>query len=223
VIESSAESYRDVIGVKGSPDSRADHRSVRLEITLGEALVAAGTLALAGFTWRLARQTRSEVGLSRETIELTQQSIEAQDMPFVIAHANPGRLQYLDKTKNRLWMWWQLDEDLYSLQVRLWNIGKGPAIARDVRLVLSDDDVLFARPGRIGEIVIEPGQGHDFTLPVNGFPPAGEQLGVMRVYYAHSSGTEYMTVSHAKIGEGGVHCSNFERKVSDGEGRSVVG
>jgi hypothetical protein len=78
------------------PDLSGMHVHLSGDVTLGELIVGVGTLALAGFTWRLARQARREVdstresiNLSRQEIQLTRQSIEAQDRPFVIPTPPP--------------------------------------------------------------------------------------------------------------------------------------
>ena len=120
-------------------------------VSLGDALVAAGTLALAVVTFWLAWQTKREVGISTRSIDLAREGIEAQDMPFVIATANPEQSRELDTTVSMLRLWWGFDPDGgdYLLQIRLWNIGRGPAIARDVRLQIGTRDLLGpARPMR---------------------------------------------------------------------------
>jgi hypothetical protein len=194
-------------------------------LTLGDALVAGGTLALAAVTFWLALQTKREVGNSNRSIELAREGIEAQDMPFVIATANPDQHRELDKSTSYLRLWWGFSPDAdWLLQIRLWNIGKGPAIARDIRLQGAGRDILGPRSAEIGEIVIGPGQVNDLTLPViGGEPPLDEDLrGSLQIYYGHIAGTEYMTTSLALIGEQGVRPSNFVRMLSDGEGRPVV-
>lgn len=194
-------------------------------ITLGDALVAGGTLALAAVTFWLTWQTRREVGMSIRSIELSREGIEAQDMPFVIAVANPDQSRNLDTTVSYLRLWWGFSPDGdWLLQVRLWNLGRGPAIARDIRLQAGGRDILDARTAEEGEIVIGPNQVHDLMLPVaDGDPPLGDDLrGAMRIYYGHIGGTEYMTTSLALVGDQGVRVSNFKRLPSDGQGRPVV-
>ncbi len=186
------------------------------DINLGEAVVGAGTLLLALFTWRLARQTRSAVKLSR-------QSIEAQDMPFVIAVTNPNQHWFGEGPSEASYMWWfRLDDvegvgKVEGLQVRLWNVGRGPAIVRDVRLDLGGVELLSALDA---EIAVAPGGPHDLPLRlVADELPGGNQSGVLRIYYAHMSGQEYMTRSMVRIGDKGVRCSNHEQGESDTEGR----
>jgi hypothetical protein len=192
-------------------------------LTLGDALVAFGTLALAGVTFWLALQTRREVKLSTSSIELARQGIEAQDMPFVICVPNPDQTDANGLSNIETRMWWDAFVDGYRLQMRLWNIGKGPAIVRDVRLLLGDDsDILWQRNVDLGELVIGPAEVHDIDVPSSGNQPPAEQMGEMHIYYAHSSGSEYMTSSSCPVGPGGVRCANFERKASDGMGRSVL-
>jgi hypothetical protein len=195
-------------------------------LTLGDALVAGGTLALALVTFWLAWQTKREVGNSKESIELSREAIVAQDMPFVIASSNPDQHRDLDTTTSNLRLWWRFgDEGEWLLQLRLWNIGRGPAIAGDIRLGGAGRDILGARPTDIGEIVIGPGQVYDLVLPVvGGDPPLDSEdvRGVMRIYYRHIAGAEYMTNSLALIGDQGVRPANLKRLLSDGEGRSVA-
>jgi hypothetical protein len=194
-------------------------------VTLGDSLVAGGTLALAGVTFWLAWQTRREVGLSVKGIEIAREGIDAQDMPFVIASQDPNQSRALDAFDLRR-LWWSTGPNGgWLLQVRLWNIGRGPAIARDIRLQAGGDDFLGARAAEIGEIVIEAGQVHDLILPVAIEESAfsSEDLrGAMRIYYSHIDGTEYMTTSLALIADRGVRVASFKRLLSDGKGRPIV-
>ena len=86
------------------------------EISLGELIVGLGTLALAVFTGLLARRTREDVAKTEESLQLTREGIEAQDMPFVIASPDPmvGEVIAIDT----------FDEGS-GMAVRLWNVGKG--------------------------------------------------------------------------------------------------
>ena len=190
-------------------------------LSLGDALVASGTLALAAVTLWLAWQTRREVSLSTKSIDLAREGIEAQDMPFVIAVTNPDQGKYFDASFNRQLMWWGWEpaDGVYWLQARLWNIGKGPAIAGDIRLVLDGEDLLAPRSAEIGEIVVAPGQVHDINVFTSSEPLDRDGWGTLRVYFAHSSGSEYMTISQARISERGVRCADFRHRRSDAEGR----
>lgn len=184
------------------------------DLTLGDALVAGGTLALAGVTFWLAWQTRREVALSTDSIDLSRQGLEAQDMPFVIAVRAPR------ENTVGTYMTWGMDEhEATHLRLRLWNIGRGPAIVRDVRVEL-EGDVLEPLPR---EIPIGAKEVADLEIPAKKDPPPGNQVGAVRVYYAHSSGTEYMTKSSARVAERGVRCTDFDRAPSDREARAVGG
>lgn len=189
-------------------------------LTLGDALVAAGTLALALATVWLVLQTKREVKFSASSIDLARQGIEAQDMPFVVAVPDPEQVRQLEATRDPANMWWGLDEaGEYTIRIRFWNIGRGPAIARDVRLDLGDGEILPYTPG---EQIIHAGGAADYVLGISGDPPDGEAAGTLRVYYAHTDGTEYMTKSDVGAFAGGVRCVDFKRVKSDGEGRSVA-
>lgn len=192
-------------------------------LTLGDALVAGGTLALAAGTLWLGLQTRRDVDVSSDSIQLAREGIDAQDMPFVIPAVNPDQSRSLDLTTNGLRMWWEIGpEGDYWLQTRLWNIGKGPAITGDVTLEVDGRKILAARTGGIGEIVIQPGMAADIALPVSEDWPRLEARGVMRVYYRHINGTLYMTNSLALVSDTGVQPSNFNRLTSDRQDRPVV-
>lgn len=193
------------------------------ELSLGDAIVGAGTLALAAVTFWLAWQSRREVEVSTESIRLARQSIEVQDMPFVIAVPDPDQTRQLDATTNPNLMWWGFEPagGGPSLQLRLWNIGKGPAIARDIRLQGEDGELLRQRSERWGELVIGPGDSRDLNLGLEGDSPERGQDGQFRIYFAHPLGAEYMTRSHVVISSGGVRCTNYRHCQSDGQGRPV--
>ena len=63
-----------------------------LALSVGDAsqlVVGAGTGALALVTWKLARRTKEEVELARRIVA-TRESIEALDMPFLVASFDLG-------------------------------------------------------------------------------------------------------------------------------------
>lgn len=193
------------------------------DLSLGDAIVGAGTLALAAVTFWLAWQSRREVQVSTESIDLTRKGLEIQDMPFLITIPEPEQIRNLDVTTNPNLMWWGWEpaEDIYSLRLRLWNIGKGPAIARDVRLQADGREVLRGRSAWGGELVIGPDDSRDLNMTLEGEPPDDDHDGLLRIYYAHPLGEEYMTRSHVLVSPGGVRCTNYRHQISDGQGRPV--
>lgn len=192
-------------------------------LSLGDAIVGVGTLGLAAVTFWLAWQSRREVEVSTESIDLTRRGIEIQDMPFLIAIPSPEQIRNLDATTNPNYMWWGWEpaEDINSLRLRLWNIGKGPAIARDIRLQADGAELLHERSAFAGELVIGPGDTRDLNLLLEGPPPDVDQDGLFRIYFAHPLGAEYMTRSQARVSPGGVRCTNYRHCPSDGEGRNM--
>jgi hypothetical protein len=145
------------------------------DLTLGDLIVGLGTLALAGFTYLLARKTGQEVGWTRrsvvaseENVRLTRQSVEAQDRPFVVAtppqEALPGRekalgtelreqrpMRFQRHESAQLAPNWRGKQDTppdtpqhWFFHVRLWNVGKGPAIVTDLSFKDSGREVLSA-------------------------------------------------------------------------------
>jgi len=181
-------------------------------LNAGDAIVAVGTLALAGVTFWLAWQTRREVGLTTSSIELTREGIEAQDMPYVIATPNP-RVPGPDAA----WMPWSGSGNRWQLSLRLWNIGKGPAIVQDVQLDLDHEYLLPMR----GQVPIAAGQAADVTLQGNWQPPGGDQAGLLRIYYRHSSGRVYMTRERVRMRPEGILAVDYERSPTDAEERTV--
>jgi hypothetical protein len=190
-------------------------------LSIGDALVGLGTLGLAGVTGLLAWQTRKEAEASKANIKLTRAGIEAQDMPYVIAVPNPDQIRDLDGTTNSTFMWWGMhDGQFLTLQLRLWNMGRGPAIVRDIRLEVEGEEWLAANQD---EMVIAPEGVRDVTIAVDrAEPPTSTHLGVLRIYYAHGSGTVHMTRSRAGVTNGGVRCSSFSRSLADGEERNLL-
>jgi hypothetical protein len=162
------------------------------DLPLGDLLVAVGTLLLAGFTWRLAQQTKADVALTR-------QSVEAIDMPFVIATAIPtaGTIQFH-----------RAGSAVYTetgLQVRLWNLGQGPAIVTNASLKLDGAEVMHPWPnsvpvghGQAADPYLVAALQHDEKAPDPFFDD--EREGVFVIDYSHASGSTYQTVSRMRVG-----------------------
>jgi hypothetical protein len=58
-------------------------------VNAGELLVGIGTLALAGFTWRLAATTSASVAVARDSADAERASVDAMHLPDVIAVPSP--------------------------------------------------------------------------------------------------------------------------------------
>jgi hypothetical protein len=196
--------------------------SVAGEMTVGELIVGIGTLALAAFTWSLAKQTQREVertteglDVSRENLRLTGESIEALDMPFVIASPAPasGVIEVVEGSGG----------PGRHLVVRLWNVGKGPAIVGDVQLAV---DALELLEPTDAQRAVSAGQANDATISVTDdlpFDGAEEPVsGILTIYYQHASGAEYMTRSVVEIRGLYVYCRSFQRSKTDKNARPLA-
>jgi hypothetical protein len=189
------------------------------DLTLGDLLVGFGTLALAGFTYRLAAFTRRQVeesgremATSREGLEVARESIEAADRPYVIPTPMPGDSDIEFRANG-------------ELIIRLWNLGRGPAIVSDVQLLLGDREVLTSLPGFIP---IHAGGAADHALRVRGpvvdLIDRGElgDHGTLRVFYNSASATTYMTLSAVRRIDRRVVCRHFTRSEPDVDQRPLA-
>jgi hypothetical protein len=135
----------------------------------------------------------------------TRRSVEALDMPFIVAFAQrPGA--------------WVTTYGGHGskLGFLFWNIGKGPAIIRDVRLTVNGVDAL---PAGQHDVPLAAGERQELKLWVESDPPYKPQQGVLRIYYSHASGTLYMTRSQVSFNNEGLLCMDFERAKGDGDDR----
>ena len=189
------------------------------DLTLGDLLVGVGTLALAGFTYRLSVYTQRqvhesgrEITTSRESLQVARDSTEAADRPYVIPTPMPGTSNIEFRANG-------------ELTIRLWNLGRGPAIVSDVQLVLGDHEVLASLPGFIP---VHAGGAADQALRVRGpvvdlmgRDELGEQ-GTLRVFYNSASGTTYMTLSAVRRIETRIACRHFIRSEPDVDRRPLA-
>jgi hypothetical protein len=189
------------------------------DLTLGDLLVGVGTLVLAAFTYLLALRARQqveesgqEIVTSREGLEVARESIEAADRPFVIPTPMPGS-SGIELRANS------------ELTIRLWNLGRGPAIVSDVQLELGDHEVLTSLGGFIP---IHAGGAADQALrlrgPVNDLIGRGElgDHGTLRVFYNSASATSYMTLCAVRRIETRIVCRHFTRLDPDVDQRPLA-
>lgn len=175
------------------------------EMSLGELLVAAGTLALAGFTWWLAQKTSQEVAKTEEGLQLTRESIEAQDMPFVIGSPDPS---VSPSIRIRAF-----PDGLGFLSIRLWNLGKGPAMVSELSLRTGDGDLL--NPLEV-QIPVATGEVRDLTHPIAGSVDDLPERwsGELLILYSHASGARYVTVSKVDVDARALTCRSYSRRPS---------
>jgi hypothetical protein len=180
-------------------------------LTLGDLIVGAGTLALAGFTAWLGFSTRASA-------KAAQEAVESSEEPFVIAtptdnlkamilrpHELPQGGSVPPFTIHRA-----LDVGGKGsfVRLRLWNIGQGPAIVTAVGLTSSDGGDLV---GQLEQHYAVGANGvADVEIPSPGWP-AHAGVGLLTIDYFRASGVRYRTTSEAEIGDPLVTCRTYSR------------
>jgi hypothetical protein len=186
------------------------------DLTVGDLAVAVGTLALAGFTWALARQTKREVRKTDEGLALSRQSLEAVDMPFVIATPIEGAPALIfSRPADGEGTEWELG-------MRLWNVGKGPGLIHDISLVAGRVELLDPLAWMV-PVAAE--QAADIYLSVSDPPPRGlgeeEAEATLRIHYRHALGTGYATVSNVEVRGTYAQCRDYVRDTEPQGGRPL--
>jgi hypothetical protein len=175
------------------------HADVTIEwtLSLGELIVGLGTLLLALVTWKLARSTAA--------------SVEALDLPFVIASSDrEGAFGLFAEDPERP------DDSAvtWAVSVKLKNLGAGPAIVDGFEArggkgdaLLTDTDWNWDQPILPGEETINQAVG------LKGEPPDEGEIIKARILYRSASGKRYATNHQFKVGKRlGLHRLTFERK-----------
>ena len=179
--------------------------SVTGQMSAGDLVVGCGTLALALFTFLSVRAARA--GLDAQDAPMVigvhvpdDSPIAGQFAPFSFSPPFAGRLP-----------------DGYSPQfvLRLWNVGRGPALIRDVQLNLAGHKALGPLPS---QLIINPGGVFDGTWATFSVPPTaadGDLAGTLRITYAHSNGVTFQTTSRVEMRAGALNVRTIDRgKVS---------
>lgn len=159
--------------------------ALNCEITIGELIVGIGTLALAGVTWWLASRTSAEV-------ELTRESIEAIDRPFLVAETENFDITPALERGSR-----EPTGDHWILYAKLENFGKGPAIFDGIGLRDANENELADQSWTTDSILKE-GDSIDVGIPVT--HPADEGASLrLRLYYRSASGARYQTIHELEV------------------------
>jgi hypothetical protein len=194
-------------------------------ITLGELLVAIGTIGLAAFTCWLGWSTRSSARAARDAVELV-------EVPFVIGMPNdgdydsdrvrprrsegpipkgvkpPGRIHRVRD-----------DDGSHFIRIMLWNIGHGPAIVENVTLTAPAKSRQPGSPSGPDETYVDrfgafsplgAGMSADVEVPSPAWP-ASSRAATLTVVYRHANGERYETRSAAKIEDRFVDCVTYDR------------
>ena len=183
---------------------------VTRQMTAGDLLVGVGTLALAGLTYLSVRVAR--------------QSLEAADAPLVIGAHVPKDSQGLEDIIKQpaaaavfklpfaglLTPEIQLKDHPGRLFVmRLWNVGRGPAVLKDVRLRLGKDDMLGTT---LSDVVPAGGISDQSWASVN-LPAAGGALtGSLRIIYEHPDGRLLQTEQEVELDHSRLYFRTIKRK-----------
>lgn len=180
-------------------------------MTAGDLLVGAGTLLLAAFTAWLAFRTSRQVELTKESLGLSRESIEALDRPFVIATPNEHNrvLGFVEPGP---------EHPGARFSYRLWNIGKGPAIITDVSLFdQSTGREYLTEAEKVQRAIAVAPAGRDELSPLAGGPPGVGAKLKLRISYRSASGTSYRTESSVDVVENlYCICRDF-RRMANGE------
>jgi hypothetical protein len=162
--------------------------------------VGAGTGALAFVTWKLARRTKEDVDLSRRGLALTRESIEALDMPFLVASFD---LEYPSVNLSPVFEG-DSEEPVdaeWTVGMKVENVGRGPAILFGAIAipdgVEDEPDGFWA-----AELPFKPGQAQELSVRTTVDPDPGRTLRLI-LRYRSASGRSYVTRHRVRIGRGG--------------------
>jgi hypothetical protein len=173
--------------------------------SFGELIVGLVTLGLAGATVSLAFSTRKSAKAAEEAVERAEE-------PYVVATRIPrgGDLRPgVMAGEIRRW------ND--NLQLRLWNIGSGPAIVREVHLRSHErqdgSDVILAE-GLPAHLPIAAGK-HEDVSDLSALRWRNQRTGVLQIDYDHSNGHRYVTESEVTIKDDIVRCLTYPRRMAE--------
>jgi hypothetical protein len=184
------------------------------QITIGDAIVGGGTLALAAVTAYLGVETRATAKAARE-------SVETAEEPFVIPVATDDLEKMVLREHERrayqerrgippfaIHRSSENEDSGHFVRLRLWNTGMGPAVVCAVELLGKGDPLAASydqHPLPTGLVV-------DVEVPSARWEPAEPGSAQMRIEYTHADGRTYATVSDAEIKDNIVTCLTYERE-----------
>jgi hypothetical protein len=184
----------------GSPvQIRASAYLLGSGLTVGDAsqiAVGVGTGALAWVTSKLAHRTKEEVDLSREGLSLTRESIEALDIPFLVASFD---LEYPNLNLSPVFEG-DREEPVdaeWRIAMELENVGRGPAVLFGA--IATSPDAATSSEGlwRV-EMVLKPGEVQELSVSTTVDPTPGQELLVL-LYYRSASGIRYVTKHRIRV------------------------
>lgn len=167
---------------------------------IAQLVVGAGTGALALVTWKLARRTSEEVDLSREGLALTRESIEAQEMPFLVASFD---LEYPNINLSPVFEG-DSEEPVdaeWTVGIKVENVGRGPAILFGA-IAIGDDTEQEPQERWGAELAFKPGETKDLSVRTTVDPDPGGTLRLI-LRYRSASGASYLTRHRIRVLKGG--------------------
>ncbi len=154
---------------------------------------------------------------ARDSAEAERESVEAMAMPYVIAVPRevgaeinfvPGRTKKLVGTREV--------ELVGTLMLGLWNLGSGPGLVSEVRLICRRKPLLLDLTRWITL-----GAGNQFldaNMDATSWPTAPKNektvAATLRIEYLHSNGRSYRTDSDVEIEGNELRCLTFRRSLA---------
>jgi hypothetical protein len=171
------------------------------QLTAGDLLVGIATLLLAGFAYLSVRAARL--------------TVEAQDAPLVIGANVPASSSIAkdcpDQSFDPPFAGVLADGGQLAFVMKLWNVGRGPAVVQDVRLVIEGAEVLRPFPSHV---IVPVGGVYDGVWSVFQLPEAerdADLSGTLRIIYTHPNGRLLQTVSRVDLHERGLLVRTIRR------------
>lgn len=172
------------------------------QLTAGDLLVGVGTVLLAVFAYR--------------SVRVASASVEAQDAPLVIGanvpQSSPVASQCPGQSFDPPFAGALPDGGQLAFVMQLWNVGRGPAVVQDVRLVIEHAEVLRPFPSHV---IVHPGGVHDGVWTAFDVPEdkhAADLTGTLRIIYAHPNGKLLETVSRVDLHQRGLYVRTIRRR-----------
>lgn len=180
------------------------------DMTAGDLVVGVGTVLLALLTYFAVRVARA--------------SVVAQDAPLLIGahvHGATEVANSLGPANFKPPFAGLLPEgfgfagsDGPAFVMRLWNVGRGPAVVRDVRLRMGKKDVLKPMPRHVIVDTDSPGifDATWTSLDVPADQRDATHTGTLHIIYAHPNGSLFETVSEVELHKRSLYFSTIKRR-----------
>lgn len=171
------------------------------QLTAGDLVVGGGTLLLAVFAFLSVRVAGA--------------TVEAQDAPLLIGANVPADSPV---AKNYAGQSWDppfagalAEGSPLAFAMRLWNVGRGPAVVRDVRLEIDGRDALRPLPSHV---IVNAGGVHDGVwkeFAVAKDRRSADLTGTLQIIYAHPNGRLLVTVSRVEMRDRALYVRTIRR------------